>query len=88
MTYTHQSHYNLFYTTAKFFDLAPEDEIELKSLKLNLFLNLASCYIKLENWDQVTKYISRAYCHVLQARTGAVALSSRTFPTSRHPSCP
>lgn len=50
---THHSHYNFFRTTAKFFDLAPEDEIELKSLKLNLFLNLASCYIKLENWDQV-----------------------------------
>jgi hypothetical protein len=40
--------------TAKFFDLAPDDEIELKTLKSTLYLNLASCYIKLENWDQVS----------------------------------
>ena len=40
---------------AKFFDLGPEDEKEVKNIKTLLYLNLASCYIKLENWDQVIR---------------------------------
>ncbi|KAJ1429030.1 Hsp70 protein-domain-containing protein [Ochromonadaceae sp. CCMP2298] len=40
---------------AKFFDLSKEDEIEVGAVKLSLYLNLASCYIKLENWDQVLR---------------------------------
>ena len=40
---------------AKFFDLGPEDEKEVKNIKTLLYLNLASCYIKLENWDQVVR---------------------------------
>jgi hypothetical protein len=43
------------FSLAKFFDLSPEDEAEVKALKLTLYLNLASCYIKLENWDQVRR---------------------------------
>jgi tetratricopeptide (TPR) repeat protein len=38
---------------AKFFDLSPEDEKEVSQLKLSLYLNLAQCYIKLDNWEQV-----------------------------------
>ena len=33
---------------AKFFDLSGDDEAEVKALKLSLYLNLATCYIKLE----------------------------------------
>lgn len=40
---------------SKFFDLSPEDEIEVNQLKLSLYLNLAQCYIKLENWDNVLR---------------------------------
>ena len=40
---------------AKFFDLGPEDDKEVKNIKTLLYLNLASCYIKLENWDQVVR---------------------------------
>ena len=39
----------------KFFDLDPEGEKEVKALKTSLYLNLASCYIKMENWDQVIR---------------------------------
>lgn len=38
---------------AKFFDLSPDDEKEVKGLQTLLYLNLASCYIKMDNWDQV-----------------------------------
>jgi len=37
---------------AKFFDLSKEDEEEVRQMKLTLYLNLASCYIKLQNYDQ------------------------------------
>ena len=43
-------------TVAKFFDLSPADEEEVKKLKVTLYSNLAACYIKLENWDQVIRY--------------------------------
>ncbi len=36
-------------------DLNKEDEAEVKALKLSLYLNLASCYIKMENWEQVLR---------------------------------
>ncbi|KAJ0405661.1 hypothetical protein ATCC90586_004464 [Pythium insidiosum] len=38
--------------TAKFFDLTPADEDEVKQLKLSLHLNLAQCYLKLEQWPK------------------------------------
>ena len=38
---------------AKFFDLGPDDEAEVKALKLSLYLNLAQCYLKLENIEKV-----------------------------------
>jgi tetratricopeptide (TPR) repeat protein len=38
---------------AKFFDLSKEDEEEIRQMKLTLYLNIASCYIKLSQWDQV-----------------------------------
>lgn len=37
----------------KFFDLNAEDEKEVNAVKLSLYLNLASVYIKLGFWDQV-----------------------------------
>jgi tetratricopeptide (TPR) repeat protein len=40
---------------AKFFDLSKEDEAEVTAIKLSLYCNLASCYIKLENWEQVQR---------------------------------
>ena len=39
---------------AKFFDLSPEDTEEVNLVKLSIFLNLAQCYLKLENWDNVS----------------------------------
>ena len=44
----------------KFFDLTKEDENEVNQLKLSLYLNLASCYIKLDNWEQVLRYCNDA----------------------------
>eukprot|EP00595_Chromulina_sp_UTEXLB2642_P000026 CAMPEP_0196761786 /NCGR_PEP_ID=MMETSP1095-20130614/1083_1 /TAXON_ID=96789 ORGANISM="Chromulina nebulosa, Strain UTEXLB2642" /NCGR_SAMPLE_ID=MMETSP1095 /ASSEMBLY_ACC=CAM_ASM_000446 /LENGTH=249 /DNA_ID=CAMNT_0042111741 /DNA_START=1407 /DNA_END=2153 /DNA_ORIENTATION=+ len=40
---------------AKFYDLSYADEVEVKALKVTLYLNLASCYIKMENWEQVLR---------------------------------
>jgi tetratricopeptide (TPR) repeat protein len=40
---------------SKFFDLTKDDENELKELKKTIFLNLASCYIKIESWEQVLR---------------------------------
>lgn len=40
---------------AKFFDLSPDDEKEVAQVKLSLHLNLAQCYLKLENWEQVIR---------------------------------
>ena len=45
---------------AKFFDLNKDDEAEVKALKLSLYLNLASCYIKLDNWEQVLRNCTEA----------------------------
>lgn len=45
---------------AKFYDLSPEDEQEVKTLKLSLYLNLATCYIKLENWEHVLNFCNDA----------------------------
>ena len=40
---------------SKFFDLTSEDHIEIQNIKLSLYLNLASCYIKLQNWENVLR---------------------------------
>jgi tetratricopeptide (TPR) repeat protein len=45
---------------SKFFDLSPEDEVEVKALKATIYLNLTSCYIKMENWDQAMRNVSDA----------------------------
>jgi hypothetical protein len=45
---------------AKFFDLSPDDEAEVKGIKTTLYLNLASCYLKLENWDSAIRYCNEA----------------------------
>ena len=45
---------------AKFFDLKPDDEAEVKNIKLSLYLNLAMCYIKMESWDRVTENCKHA----------------------------
>lgn len=37
---------------SKFFDLTPEDEKEVKALKISLYLNLAQCYLKMAQPDQ------------------------------------
>ncbi|CAM9690356.1 unnamed protein product, partial [Sphacelaria rigidula] len=39
---------------AKMFDLNAEEKEEVSAVQLSLYLNLAQCYLKLENWDQVT----------------------------------
>jgi len=44
----------------KFFDLTKDDENEINQLRLSLYLNLASCYIKLDNWEQVYRYCTDA----------------------------
>ena len=36
---------------AKFFDLSEEDKKEVTQVKLSLYLNLASCYLKMEQWE-------------------------------------
>jgi tetratricopeptide (TPR) repeat protein len=46
--------------SAKFFDLSPEDEVEVKSLKISLHLNLASCYLKMENIEPMMRNIEDA----------------------------
>merc|ERR1719231_556012 len=45
---------------SKFFDLSPDDENEVKAVKLSLYLNLAQCYIKLENFDNVIRNCDEA----------------------------
>jgi tetratricopeptide (TPR) repeat protein len=40
---------------AKFFDLSPDDIEEVKGVKLTLYLNLASCYLKMENYDMALR---------------------------------
>jgi tetratricopeptide (TPR) repeat protein len=37
---------------AKFFDLTAADQVEVDKLKLSLYLNLAQCYLKLEQWPK------------------------------------
>lgn len=37
---------------SKFFDLTPSDQEEVDKLKLSLYLNLAQCYLKLEQWPK------------------------------------
>jgi molecular chaperone DnaK (HSP70) len=44
----------------KFFDLSAADEEEVKAVKLTLYLNLATCWTKLDNLDQVFKCCSDA----------------------------
>ena len=45
---------------SKFFDLSAEEETEIRAVKLSLHLNLAQCYIKMENWDQVIRNCDEA----------------------------
>lgn len=45
---------------AKFFDLGPDDEIEVNALKVTLYSNLAACYVKLDNWDNVLRNCDEA----------------------------
>jgi tetratricopeptide (TPR) repeat protein len=45
---------------AKFFDLSPEDEVEVKGIRATIYLNLTSCYIKMENWDQAMRNVNDA----------------------------
>lgn len=40
---------------AKFFDLSTEETAEVDAVRLSLYLNLAQCYIKLENWELVIR---------------------------------
>lgn len=45
---------------AKFFDLSKEDEAEVNALKTTLYINLATCYIKLCSWEQVLRNCNEA----------------------------
>lgn len=38
---------------AKMFDLNADEKEEVTAVQLSLYLNLAQCYLKLQNWDQV-----------------------------------
>jgi heat shock 70kDa protein 4 len=40
---------------AKFFDLSAEDEGEVRALKVTLYVNLAVCYTKLDNWESMLR---------------------------------
>jgi len=40
---------------SKFFDLSPDDEKEVKDVKLSLYLNLSMIYIKISSWEQVLR---------------------------------
>ncbi|GBG34887.1 Heat shock 70 kDa protein [Hondaea fermentalgiana] len=44
----------------KFFDLGPDDEEEVKQIKLSLHLNMAQCSIKLEEWAETVKSAKEA----------------------------
>mmetsp|Transcript_7915 Transcript_7915/g.14014 ORF Transcript_7915/g.14014 Transcript_7915/m.14014 type:complete len:746 (+) Transcript_7915:43-2280(+) len=44
----------------KFFDLSPEDEKEVDSIKLSLHLNSAQCHIKVKNFPQASKSATAA----------------------------
>lgn len=37
------------------FDLNAEEQKEVDTAQLSLYLNLAQCYLKLESWDQARK---------------------------------
>lgn len=45
---------------SKFFDLSPADEAEVTAVKVSLHSNLAMCYIKLANYDQVIRCCGEA----------------------------
>eukprot|EP00616_Rhizochromulina_sp_CCMP1243_P018972 CAMPEP_0118997514 /NCGR_PEP_ID=MMETSP1173-20130426/61872_1 /TAXON_ID=1034831 /ORGANISM="Rhizochromulina marina cf, Strain CCMP1243" /LENGTH=316 /DNA_ID=CAMNT_0006948967 /DNA_START=26 /DNA_END=976 /DNA_ORIENTATION=- len=45
---------------SKFFDLSPEDDQEVRQIRLALHLNLAQCWVKLDNFDQVLKHANEA----------------------------
>lgn len=38
-----------------FYDLTNDDKEEISKIKLSLYLNLSSCYIKLDSWEQVLR---------------------------------
>lgn len=44
--------------STKFFDLSPDDSKEVQLVQVSLYLNLAQCYLKLENWEQAIRYAS------------------------------
>jgi tetratricopeptide (TPR) repeat protein len=41
---------------AKFFDLSPDQQSEVDKVKVSLNLNMAMCYIKMENWLKVVMH--------------------------------
>lgn len=45
---------------SKFYDVSEDDKKEIKALKLSLYLNLASCYLKMELFDQVIRNVDDA----------------------------
>jgi molecular chaperone DnaK (HSP70) len=46
--------------TTKFFDLSPEDEKEVTAIKVSLYLNIALCYLKMNNNEQVLNNCNHA----------------------------
>jgi tetratricopeptide (TPR) repeat protein len=59
---------------AKFFDLGPDDQTEVNNLKLSINLNIAQCYLKMENWDQAIRYADES---LVLSPTSAKALFRR-----------
>jgi len=45
---------------AKFFDLSPDQRTNVDKIKLSLELNMAQCYLKMENLDKVVMHASHA----------------------------
>lgn len=46
--------------STKFFDLGPEDKEEVTNLQVALYNNLATCYSKVENHEQMLRYCEEA----------------------------
>jgi hypothetical protein len=51
---------SVLFGSTKFFDLSPEDEEEVKTVRLSLYNNVAQCYLKLQNWDAAIRNCNEA----------------------------
>jgi len=61
---------------SKFFDLSPDDEKEVKEVKISLYMNLAKCYLKMDNLDKMLSNCNDALSYDAE---NAKALYMRAF---------